>query len=591
MSDLVHSNSEELLLHETGFSSSDSDSEDTKTAGNESNGSPNKILEMGDKCEKPGRLPLPLGNTTIETPTNFALTLDARSGSAVGKRTDSVSPQDFDVKYGSLNLKNIHAGNRSGSFNVQQEKLAKIDSQLSTSPQRKLPIPNMAVNTNPNLKGILIKPKRILPAKPDHLKVKSAQIRQSSKDDDKLEQGLSLAGDVVLHGQTESDFGEKQLTNSPPDVDKIKTYFRKHGPELIGIENNGTEDSDLSPDYVDQTNAPVLKSENESGYLTKDGDTVCVDLKSPVNQTKTEEWKMFESDNKEENNNKMTSDTNVPRSLERGIRSPSPKSNTTWDRSSSGYSSDERPDPRSPPPVSSAGTSSKHSLDNDDEILIPEIEAGIASLTGPDKQLQDTGGGSQEADKTHTESAILDRDNVTPENCSHTLSVTPQPTRCVNCDIMSKTKTDLSLQTHSSAFDSVIPGARQLLMQKPSWTPPAKIQYRKSASEAMINLRYPGKQTAPDTHGGLEVLGKSYRQQSNITAPASQDEGENAGRSDIPTPGSGTGLEDGARESDLSLDLTQVDTRNQEATKTRLIRQQLMTLRSPRDMKMNMNGR
>ena len=587
MSDLSNSNSA-LFLHEFSDSSSDSDSEDSKTAGNESNGSPNKILEMGDRCEKSGRLPLPLGNTTIETPTNFALTLDTRSGSSVGKHADSVSPHDFDVRYGSLNLKNTHTGNRSGSFNVQQEKLAKSDSQLSTSPQRKLPIPNMALNTNPNLKGILIKPKRILPAKPDHLKVKSAQIRQSSKVDDKLEQGLSLAGDVVLHGQTVSDLDEKQTTNLPTDVDKIKTYFRKHGPELIRIENNGTEELDRSPNCVDQTIVPVLRSQNESGYLIID--ETSSDLKAPDNKTKIEEWNNSEP-GKEENNNKMTSDTNIPRSLERGIRSPSPKSNTTWDRSSSGYSSDERPDPRSPPPVSSAGTSSKHSLDNDDEILIPEIEAGIASLTGSGKQLVDTGADSQETAKTNSESAILDRDNVTPENCSHTLSVTPQPTRCVNCDIMSKTKTDLGLQTHSSAFDSVMPGARQLFLQKPQWTPPTKIQYRKSASEAMINLRYPGKQTAPDTHSGLEVLGKSYRQPSNVTAHTSQEEGENVGRSDIPTPGSTEGLDDGVRDSDLMLDLSECDGRSQEAVKTRMIRQQLMTLRSPRDMKMNMNGR
>ena len=587
MSDLYKTNSA-LLFDEL----SDSDSEDSKTAGNESNDSPSKFLEMGDKSEKSGRLPLPLGNTTIETPTNFALNVDTRSGSSVGKHADSVQSNDSDVRNGSLNLKNQYAGNRSGSFNVQQEKLAKIDSQLSTSPQRKLPIPNMALNTNPNLKGILIKPKRILPAKPDHLKVKSAQIRQSSKFDDKLDQGLSLAGDVVLHGQTVSNSDEKQTTNSPTDVDKIKSYFRKHGPKLTDSKYKGTEEIDLSPDYDDQINVPVLRSQSECGYLIKD--ETARDLKAPDNKAQTEEWGTSDS-SKEENNNKMTSDTNVPRSLEHGIRSPSPKSNTTWDRSSSGYSSDERPDPRSPPPVSSAGTSSKHSLDNDDEILIPEIEAGIASLTGSDKQL-DTGADIRNTDKSYSESAILDSDNVTPENCSHTLqrglSVTPHPTRCANCDIMSKTKTDLGLQTHSSAFESVMPGARQLFMQKPAWTSPTKIQYRKSASEAMINLKHPGnKQTASGTHGGLEVLGKSCRQPSNVTAPTFREEGENGARYEIPTPGSADIPDDGARDADLTLDLLQCDARSQEAAKTRMIRQQPITLSSPRDMKMNMNGR
>ena len=589
MSDL-YSTIQALHLH----NSSDSDSEESKHGTCDEFREP---AEMSDKMEKTARLPLPLGNTTIESPTNFGLTTDNKNGASVGRCGDSVQVNDVEIRNGNFALK--IQNNRSVSFNIQQEKVTKGDSQsLSTSPQRKLPIPNAVMNANPNLKGILIKPKRILPAQPDHLKVKSAQYRPSAKTEDKPDRGLTLDGDVVSQEQTSSGDSEvTQTSKSPVDVQKIKSYFEKHGADLIKTKGKPTgeqvdcSDSERIADSPERSHSEC--GQISDGYLIRE--QTIYDINEGENMSKSAEW---DSSEKEVNNNKMATDTKATRSLERG-RSPSPKSNTTWDRSSSGYSSDERPDPRSPPPVSSAGTSSKHSLDADDDNLILEVETGVTKQTVLDSQTNANIYSeipSLDSLNLNSESAILDKEILSSDICSNAItggvSVTPQPPKC-NCDIISKNKTDLGPQTsHSSAFEPVSPGTRQHLVHKPVWTLPNKIQYRKSGSETMISLRHSGRQCVPDIHGGLEVLGKSCRQQSNVLTPYSQVEGEPNDRSEIPTPCSTDSLNDGAMDMDLALDLSQCEARNQEAAKTRIIRQQLMTLRSPREMKgLNMNGK
>lgn len=582
MSDLYNT-IQSLHLH----NSNDSDTEDSE---NESCDSQEGIYEMSEKMEKSGRLPLPIGNITIESPTNFGVNTDVRNGgSSVGKHTDALQINDGDLK----NPRNQYVNSRSVSFTVQQEKLAKGDSQLSTSPQRKLPIPHAAMNTNPNLKGILIKPKRILPAQPDLMKAKSAQNRLGAKTEDKLDHGLTLCGDAVSQEQTSSgDSDDKQANRTPLDVQKIKSYFAKNGAELIKTKTKDTDETKVLVDSGDIDTA-AKRSQSECGYVAGGyliREQTIYDLNETGNMSKVED---DGSSGKELSNKTVPTEANATRSLERGIRSPSPKSNTTWDRSSSGYSSDERPDPRSPPPVSSSGASSKHSLDTDDDNIVLEIETAVEKLAvGDDKLLSpDIETDIKNLDYLHSESAIAGRENVMPV-CSHTLtgatSVTPQPLKC-NVDIISKNKTDLGPQTYSSAFDSMTPG-RQQPIQKPVWTLPNKIMYRKSGSEPMIHLRHSVRQQyGPETHGGLEVLGKSYKQ-SNVSALNPQGEGETEVRPEIPSPGGKDNQSNGATEADLTLDLSQCEERGQEAAKTRILRQQLMTLKSPRDMKnMSMN--
>ena len=589
MSDL-YSTIQSLHLHNL----SDTDSEESKHGSCDTS---RDSVELTERMDKAGRLPLPLGNTTIESPSNFGITVDSRNGASPVKCGDSVPVNDAEFRNGSLavNIQN----DRAVSFNNQQEKVTKGDSQsLSTSPQRKLPIPNAAMNTNPNLKGILIKPKRILPAQPDHLKAKSAQNRTSAKTEDKSDHGLTLDTDVVSHEQTSNcDSGVTQTSKSPVDIQKIKAYFGKHGADCMKTKPNDTDDILNSAD-TESNIASLERSNNDcdyvsEGYLTHEQE-IC-DLNKPGNMSKSAEC---ESSGTEVNNNKVCIEKSTVRSLERGIRSPSPKSNTTWDRSSSGYSSDERPDPRSPPPVSSAGTSSKHSLDTEDDNLTPEIDPGVLNTQTTDSR-RDTGACTDIPNldnlNLNTESAISDSNAVvSSDSCSNGVtggpSITPQPPKC-SCDIISKNKTDLGPQTaHSSAFETISPGIRQHSLHKPTLTLPNRIQYRKSGSEAMINLRHSNRQSAPDTYGGLEVLGRSYRQQSCFQVPGSQNDAETVGRSEIPTPSSTDSQADGATDMDLALDLS--DVRNQEAAKSRIIRQQLMALRSPRDTNnMGMNGK
>lgn len=494
------------------------------------------------------------------------------------------------------------------------------DNPVSTpvSPQRKLPIPANSANTNSALKGIQIKPKRILPAQPDNQKLKRNALEASPecKADDTANENSRADYNPPCKSENANKNSLHKVTIPKLliDVDKLKTHFQLQGRATgrAGSWKTDLNENEITKTSENDTSAP-LRSQSECGNVTNEfvsRENKLFDYDAD-RLTKLKEWcSSSEIDNVTAN---MSAESSVTKSLERNIRSPSPKSNTTWDRSSSGYSSDERADPRSPPPSHSASISvsskTETELTTDDDVMVSnngdasEIQTDAETENETD-QLSCTNNEvtSETASKTDNESGsnyvVVTRTNSNETN--NVIESENEGAQCDNCEAGNNSvdKSETTNSCVSFPFDNAA-GAKQN-SKRPAWTAHSplpgngRILYRKSGSESMISLRHSSRQGMVENNfDGLEVCGKSFPQPplnnsaKNDTTPSEGAYNEASGRQEILSPTSafvpvprivtstGNGSESG-----------QIDSTGLEMTaRSRIHRQSLPPCRSPRDIK------
>lgn len=494
------------------------------------------------------------------------------------------------------------------------------DNPLSTpvSPQRKLPIPANGANTNSTLKGILIKPKRILPAQPDNQKLKRnlQEAGSECKADDTVNENsrAEINPSCKSENANKNSLHKVTIPKLSIDVDKLKTHFQLHG-KATG--RSGSLKTDLNENEITKNNSEIeanapLRSHSECGNVTHDflqKENKIFDFESD-GVTKVKQWcSASEIGNM---TTKMPADASVTKSLERNIRSPSPKSSATWDRSSSGYSSDERADPRSPPPSHSASVSvsskTETELTNDDDALISNN--GEASETHTDvetenenDQLPCTENEKAEKRTNKAENSGSSDSVVTIQANLNEMPLTDTSGAQVDsCEVsnLGVEKNDTTNSCVNFPFDSSV-GAKQSI-KRPAWTAHSplpgngRIQYRKSGSESMIHLRHSSRQGMVDTNfGGLEVCGKSFPQPANNNSAkndSSLSDGANSeasGRQEIlsptsafaPVPRLATSTGHSCSTESGQIDSTSIEM----SARTRILRQYIPTCRSPRDIK------
>lgn len=406
---------------------------------------------------------------------------------------------------------------------------------------RRLPIPSAGpgANTNSALKGILIKPKRILPPQPDKLK---RGIQENAGSECKPEE---IAGDTFNSGFTSASKGDGVNVNSTTigakvvvprlniNVDKLKNFFQLQG-SAVGRKDKKKTDLNENDIYAGEREKPVAtKSQTESVGINQT--LLLKDNTVYSSNSKVKEW--CSSRNGNAVNTKMASDHPDTKP-----RSPSPKSSTTWDRSSSGYSSDERADPRSPPPSHSASisVSSKTETEatNEDDVNVSQGADVIEEKVNAEEDGEDSGDNNDEdtlkfkdesnCDLVNLNSNSLSIDDLltSPNECN-VLTLTPTPAgvedestggQCENCDSvnnLSAEKNDTTGSCVNFSFD--VPQPQN--SRRPVWTAASnspgngRIQYRKSVSESAISLRHPSRQGIADSNfNELAVCGKSFAQ-------------------------------------------------------------------------------
>ncbi|KAL4223645.1 hypothetical protein ACF0H5_017113 [Mactra antiquata] len=219
------------------------------------------------------------------------------------------------------------------------------ESTRAASTQRKLPNPKLANNGNPSLKGILNRPKRILPAHPESPRSSGTDVE--SANDLKYEEvinetkGLPPENSDKDEASNEKDKGPKvTLPKLYIDVERLKCNYQ------LNNANKDGKNLDENTLTACKTEKPKEASESNNSVSSTIGTT-----DSAFNRYNMEGLAKVSDWYSARETGKMTAKIATDpfgKPVERSIRSPSPKSNTTWERSSSGYSSDERTDTRSP---------------------------------------------------------------------------------------------------------------------------------------------------------------------------------------------------------------------------------------------------
>jgi len=451
----------------------------------------------------------------------------------------------------------------------------------SSSNQRKLPIPNTGANIGAALKGISIKPKRILPLQPDSQKLKRTTQEVSSelyKSDDSLSTvsrpGLNPSSKLDAAASGASSAAKVVVPKLQIDVDRLKSYFQLKGNAVNAVVRGEKRRIDYNENETKQDIGSYITGENETSEVSQSGSKGGPQAAEPLNLadntlsnfstdglSKVKEWC---SSREVDIRVKMTSEPSAHRHLERSIRSPSPKSSTTWDRSSSGYSSDERADPRSPPPSHSASVSVSSKTEtettNEDDVSMShtddadvDVDVDVDPHVCNDSH-SDDGDDSEQNNELDTLKATDDLstiklsnnsnstsssadDLLTTDNDCSALTLTPTPIpavhsdsditsgQCDNCDALNNTgseKSDTASSCVNFSFDN--PSATKkrpvgTALPNPPGNGTGRIQYKKSLSESVISLRLSGRQAAADTNfDGLEVCGKSFPQPSPSSA-------------------------------------------------------------------------
>ena len=523
-----------------------------------------------------------------------------------GENGDTIIGSDYEHSVGPTS-KDLRWNEGQAITTSPREKFTMSDSGSTVIAQpRKLPIPNTAANSNATLKGILIKPKRILPAQPGGLK-------STRQDHTTLIVPRENIDDCIQTGLNPSRANGVELSESAPhlsvtklqiNVDRLKSYFAtqaKGCPNVNSSLGRGANsalckenDIKLSANTVEQ-----VRSNTECAYSENDG----------FKHGEIQNWCSKEF-------SKMTNNMSASKSLDRSIRSPSPKSNTTWDRSSSGYSSDERADPRSPPPtVSSASTvcTKIDTLEADGVSTLQEPadkkESKPKRLPCLDPDLNVHTGIAD--DNVNVDSKTLVCNYPIPDVCPHSLGISaPAEDKGERCDNNDNIVPDSNTQGPNLQIESQI--VPKNISRRPAWTAgllnsPAsgRIQYRKSGTEPMISLRHPNRQTHVESNfDGLEVCGKSYPQ----TISASSGKTEQQPVSDIPrtetspvnrpetlTPLSAFSVPDrtSVLVSESGNGGYKLDNNGSEVIRPKVLRQPLSTAKNLKDIKtmtLNMNG-
>lgn len=448
----------------------------------------------------------------------------------------------------------------------------------STSPQRKLPNPVNSANTNSNLKGILIKPKRILPAQPDCQKLKKSV--QENTLECKSDENLNETSQATLNSCAKNENAIKDIAHKVTipklqiDVERLKTHFQlSNGKSVVRNIKRNTDlnENDLFDSESDRK-APVrtvneCTNPNVSTGLSKESSLYGYNSDG---LTKVREWCSAGEIGKM--TAKIATDP-VGKSIDRSIRSPSPKSNTTWDRSSSGYSSDERADPRSPPPNHSANISisskTETEVTNDDDISVTntaetseqqdddnDIEPDNDNGTNDDTDFNNTLTNNNEQSATlkselcDSPTTLTDKD----ESSSSPSSTTSEETdlknntgaKCDSCDA-NQEKIDSTNSCVNLNFDNSASAKQNT--KRPAWTAHSTlpgngrvIQYRKSGSESTISLRHSSRHGSFENNfDGLEVCGKSFPQSASsnsIKNDSSVPDSDTGGRQEISSPSS-----------------------------------------------------
>ena len=422
----------------------------------------------------------------------------------------------------------------------------------STSP-RKLPIPGPGISANANsaLKGILIKPKRILPSQPDNQKLKRPIHENGSEC--KLE---DVSSDITTPGiRAACQKGDGATVNACAavgpkvivpklqiDVTKLKTFFQLKG-SAVGKNDKRKTDLNENDIYAEEKET----TEDSSASIERIGVNQPLVLKDNTvysSAKRVKEW--CSARGVGQGSGKMASDQPEQKSMERGIRSPSPKSNTTWDRSSSGYSSDERADPRSPPPSHSASVSVSSKTETEvtyeDDVIISQSADITEDKTDTEEDndedtLKFKDESNSDSLNLFSTSTSID-DMLTSTNECNVVTLTPTPAGveadstgelCEHCDSVNNQSADKNDTTGSCvnfSFDNSL-SVRQPNYRRPVWTAAStspgngRIQYRKSVSESTISLRHPSRQGISDSnYDGLAVCGKSFPQHASNTTIA-----------------------------------------------------------------------
>ena len=486
----------------------------------------------------------------------------------------------------------------------------------SASAQRKLPIPSSGANSNSALKGILIKPKRILPAQPDNPKLKrNAQLSGSECKADELINETSRADFNPSCKAENANKNSSHKVSIPKlliDVDKLKSHFQLQGKATGRIESRKKDlnENDIQKNVENDSERSQSECSNvTSEFLSKENKYY--DSVGLTNQ-KVKEW--CSSGELANMSTKMSSESTTTKSIERSIRSPSPKSNTTWDRSSSGYSSDERADPRSPPPSHSASASvsskTETELTNDDDVLASNTEEASENQTDIENEEESEELPSQ--DRDNSDDQTLSAENSASSNSSNSLGTTQTSdnevlisdsdntgTQCVSCEANNNgaDKNETTNSCVSLPFDNSL-GSKQN-SKRSAWTAHSPlpgngriIQYRKSGSESTISLRHNSRQCANENNfDGLEVCGKSFPQSAS-NVPAKNDSTPHDGanseascRQEIVSPASAF-VHVPKIGTSIGSELQQNDVSGQEMTpRSRFLGHSLPQLRHPRDIK------
>lgn len=489
----------------------------------------------------------------------------------------------------------------------------------SASSQRKLPIPANGANSNSAIKGILIKPKRILPAQPDNQKLKRSIQDTSSeyKADDNVNENSRADFNPPFKSENANKNSSHKviIPKLQIDVDRLKSFFHLHGKTTGRTEKRKTDlnENDILENCEKDRSVP-LRSQSECRdathvFLTRENKLYKYNSDG---LTKVKEWCSASEIGKM--TAKMTADSSMTKSVERSIRSPSPKSNTTWDRSSSGYSSDERADPRSPPPSHSASISvsskAETEITNDDEVSVTNTAEASENQTDTENENEaDRLGCTEEQDSTDVHTPHSDDSNSsdtlvvinTSENDKELIESDNTNIQCDTCEANNNgaDKIDTTNSCVSFSFDNS--PATRLNTKRPTWTAHSPlpgngriIQYRKSGSESVISLRHPSRQGIVENNfDGLEVCGKSFPKSAS----------NNSAKNDS-SPPDGVNCEAGSRQEMLSptsafvpilrlntmanseTESQQLETHSPEmAPRTRILRLPLTPCRSPRDIK------
>lgn len=408
------------------------------------------------------------------------------------------------------------------------------DNYMSTlsAHQRKLPIPSASANTNPNLKAVLIKPKRKLPAKPNYTKLN----RQAHDSDSENTADDSSSNEITLPRFYYFEEGRAKREDTSAIcivpklqtvVDTLKSNLHLQGSAVSRTQIKKTEmieskltDLNKNDSHTTERNKCV---KGEGGVimhssLTRENNPI--HSYSLDRLSKVKEWCSMSDRNKMTAHMSDDHITNKP--VERSIRSPSPKSSTTWDRSSSGYSSDERAEPRSPPTTHSASASVSSKTKTEIEVIhdddISESDEIVASSDANDHAMS-----ASTDNKTEftNEQVVNHLESTLSGTGKHVAAHKHADKTCDACEATNNSALDKSdTSTLNLSFDNAVSQKtnvrRPVLPIGSTLSDNSRIQFRKSVSQPVISLRHPHRLGMIDTNlDGLEVCGKSLQQTTN----------------------------------------------------------------------------